>query len=213
MSWFFLPQSCEWSGTFYAFCANKSVYVRGNNREIPFVVVVRVIRTGLYPCQLIVCDQFPGGGGGGALRCIGGLHLRYVFCGRRGLFLRPPHVREFVKEGYFFVPRYEVWGSKSPYNPQNIRGSDAKWLPKWLGFRVCCRHLLPLNMQRIIKSKVKVCIPVHQMSVFTLYIKNTFSGEVSGSCWLFSSHFSYALNEMKNQLLTFPNTSITLVIH
>ena len=65
MSWFFLLQSCEWSGTFYAFCANTSVYVRGNNREIPFVGVVSVIRTGLYPCQLIVCDQFPGGGGGG----------------------------------------------------------------------------------------------------------------------------------------------------
>ena len=65
--------------------------------------------------------------GGGALRYRGGPHLRYVFRGRRGLFLRPPHqVRDFVKEGYFFVPRYEVWGSKSPYNPQNIRGSDAE---------------------------------------------------------------------------------------
>ena len=83
--------------------------------------------------------------GGGALRYRGGPHLRYVFRGRRGLFLRPPHVRDFVKEGYFFVPRYEVWGSKSPYNPRNIRGSDAEWLPKWLGFQVCCRHLLPLN--------------------------------------------------------------------
>ena len=39
----------------------------------------------------------PRGGGGG------GGHLRYVFRGRRGLFLRPPHVRDFVKEGYFFV--------------------------------------------------------------------------------------------------------------
>ena len=46
--------------------------------------------------------------------------------------------------------------------------------------------------------------------VITLYIKNTFSGEVTGSCWLFSSHFSYAWIEMKNQLLTFPNKSITL---
>ena len=45
---------------------------------------------------------------------------------KKGSFLRPPHVRDFVKEGYFFVPRYEVWGSKSPYNPQNIRGSDAE---------------------------------------------------------------------------------------
>ena len=45
---------------------------------------------------------------------------------KKGLFLRPAHVRDFVKEGYFFVPRYEVWGSKSPYNPRNIRGSDAE---------------------------------------------------------------------------------------
>ena len=35
-------------------------------------------------------------------------------------------VRDFVKEGYFFVPRYEVWGSKFPYNLRNIRGSDAE---------------------------------------------------------------------------------------
>ena len=60
------------------------------------------------------------------IRYRGGPHLRYVFRGRRGLFLRPPHVRDFVKEGYFFVARYEVWGSKSPYNPRNIRGSDAE---------------------------------------------------------------------------------------
>ena len=65
-------------------------------------------------------------GGGGHSGTEGGAHLRCVFRGRRGLFLRPPHVRDFVKEGYFFVPRYEVWGSKSPYNPRNIRGSDAE---------------------------------------------------------------------------------------
>ena len=58
-----------------------------------------------------------GGGGGGALRYRGGPHRRYVFRGRRGLIFRPPHVRDFVNEGYFFVPRYEVWGSKSPFNP------------------------------------------------------------------------------------------------
>ena len=72
------------------------------------------------------CFRGGGGGGEGALRYRGGPHLSYVFRGRRGLFLRPPHVRDFVKEGYFFVPRYEVWGSKSPYNPRNIRGSDAE---------------------------------------------------------------------------------------
>ena len=56
--------------------------------------------------------------------------LRISYFTYFGLFLRPPHVRDFVKEGYFFVPRYEVWGSKSPYNPQNIHGSDAEQLPK-----------------------------------------------------------------------------------
>ena len=71
-------------------------------------------------------SEGPGGWGGGALRYRGGPHPRYVFRGRLGLFLRPPHVRDFVKEGYFFVPRYEVWRSKSPYNPRNIRVSDAE---------------------------------------------------------------------------------------
>ena len=106
------------------------------------------------------------GGGGGALRYRGGLHPCYIFREWWGLFLRPPHVRDFVKEGYFFVPRYEVWGSKSPNNPRNIRGSDAEWLLKWLGFRVCCRPLLPLNTQRIIKSKVKIRVPFIQCQCF-----------------------------------------------
>ena len=66
------------------------------------------------------------GGGGGHSGTVGVPHPRYVFRGGRGLFLRPPHVRDFVKEGYFFVPRYEVWGSKSPYNPRNIRASGAE---------------------------------------------------------------------------------------
>ena len=29
---------------------------------------------------------------------------------KKGSFLGPPHVRDFVKEGYLFAPRYEVWG-------------------------------------------------------------------------------------------------------
>ena len=29
-----------------------------------------------------------------------------------------------------------------------------------------CRHLLPLNRQRIIKSLVEIRVPVHPMSVF-----------------------------------------------
>ena len=59
--------------------------------------------------------QGPGGGGGTQVqRGGGGAHPRYVFRGGRGISLRPPHVRDFVKEGYFFVPRYEVWGVKIP---------------------------------------------------------------------------------------------------
>ena len=54
----------------------------------------------------------------------GRTHVTYF--AEEGVFLRLPHVRDFVKEGYFFVPRYEIWGSKSPYNPQNICGSDAE---------------------------------------------------------------------------------------
>ena len=96
-------------------------------------------------------NEIPGGGGGGDSGTEGAAPALCI-SRKKGYFLRPPYVRDFVKEGYFFVPRYEVWGSKSPYNPGNIRCSDAEWLPKWLGFRVCCRHLLPLNTQRIIKS-------------------------------------------------------------
>ena len=66
----------------------------------------------------------PGGGGGTQVQrgCAPALRISR----NKGSFLRHPHVRDFVKEGYFFVPRYEVWGSNSPYNPRNIRGSDAE---------------------------------------------------------------------------------------
>ena len=67
-----------------------------------------------------------GGGGGGHSGTEGGRTFVTYFAEEGFFFLRPPHVRDFVKEGYFFVPRYEVWGSKSPCNPRNIRGSDAK---------------------------------------------------------------------------------------
>ena len=62
----------------------------------------------------------------GALRYRGGAAPSLRISRKKGSFLRPPHVRDFVKEGYFFVPRNKVWGSKSPYNPRNIRGSDAE---------------------------------------------------------------------------------------
>ena len=31
-------------------------------------------------------------------------------------------------------------GVEIPLQSTIIRGTDAEWLPKWLGFRVCCCH-------------------------------------------------------------------------
>ena len=67
-----------------------------------------------------------GGGGGWGTQVQRGAAPALRISRKKGLFLRPPHVRDFVKEGYFFVPRYEVWGSKFPYNLRNIRGSDTE---------------------------------------------------------------------------------------
>ena len=67
-----------------------------------------------------------GGGGGGHSGTEGGRTLVTYFAEEGVFFKTSPHVRDFVKEGYFLVPRYEVWGSKFPYNPRNIRGSDAE---------------------------------------------------------------------------------------
>ena len=43
---------------------------------------------------------------------------------KTGSFLRPPHVRDFVKEGYFFVPMDEVWGVKIPLQ-------STKYMPEY----------------------------------------------------------------------------------
>ena len=98
--------------------------------SLPVHATFPSVLTDVHQCQdklLTAATSSRGGwGGGGALMYRGGPYPRYVFRGRRGLLLRPPHVCDFVKEGYFFVPRIEVWGSKSPYNPRNIRSSAAE---------------------------------------------------------------------------------------
>ena len=38
-----------------------------------------------------------------------GTHFVLCISRKKASFLGPPHVRDFVKEGYFFEPRYEVW--------------------------------------------------------------------------------------------------------
>ena len=87
-----------------------------------------------------------------------------TYFAEEGYFFKTSACPRFVKERYFFVPRYEIMGGgwKSPYNPRNIGGSDAEWLQKWLGLLPV---LLLLNRQRIIKYKVKIRVPVHPMSV------------------------------------------------
>ena len=84
-----------------------------------------------------------GGGGGGALRYRGGPHLSYVFRGRRGLFLRPPHVRDLVKKGTFLYQGTKYGGQ----NPLTIHEIYAALTPSdsrsdWASESVaatCCR--------------------------------------------------------------------------
>ena len=91
----------------------------------------------------------PGGGGGGT-QVQRGAAPAIRISWKKGSFLRPPHVRDFVKEGYFFVPRYEVWGSKSPYNPRLfLRGNEK----------------IPSNLP------VVICISIRAWSKMSLYLR------------------------------------------
>ena len=63
----------------------------------------------------LISGIFPVGGGGGGGGGRGSQVQRGVapalrISRKKGSFLRPPHVSNFVKVGYFFVPKYEVWG-------------------------------------------------------------------------------------------------------
>ena len=65
---------------------------------------------------------------------------------KKGSFLRPPHVRYFVKEGYTFVLRYEVGGGGGE-NPLTIHeiyaaltpsDSRSDWASEFAA-ATCCR--------------------------------------------------------------------------
>ena len=66
-----------------------------------------------------------GGGGGGVTQVQRGTAPALRISRKKASFFKTACPR-FCTRGYFFVPRYEVWGSKSPHNPRNIRGSDAE---------------------------------------------------------------------------------------
>ena len=65
---------------------------------------------GLDGCFLVARGGGGGGGGGGGTQVQRGAAPALRISLKMGSFLRPPHVCDFVKEGYFFVPRYKVWG-------------------------------------------------------------------------------------------------------
>ena len=82
-------------------------------------------------------------GGGGALRYRGGRTFVTYFAEEWGLFLRPPHVRDFVKEGYFLYPGTKYAGQ----NPLTIHEIYAALTPSdyrsdWaseFAAATCCR--------------------------------------------------------------------------
>ena len=61
-----------------------------------------------------------GGGGGGHSGTEGGRTRVTYFAAEGVFFLRPPQVRDFVKNGYFFVPRYEVYRGQNPLTIHEI---------------------------------------------------------------------------------------------
>ena len=58
-------------------------------------------------------DNIPPGGGGGTQVQRKAAPLLHI-SRKKGSFLRPPYVRDVVKEGYIFVPSYEVCRLKIP---------------------------------------------------------------------------------------------------
>ena len=82
-----------------------------------------------------------------------GIKCRHCISRKNGVFA----CSWFVKEGYFFVPRYEVWGLKIPLQSTNYPRLWCRVTPEVTGLL----SLLPLNRQRIIKSNVEISDPVH----------------------------------------------------
>ena len=80
---------------------------------------------------------------GRALRYRGGPHLRYVFRGRRGLVLRPSHVRDFVKKGTFLYPGTK-YGGQNPLTIHEIYAAltpcdfRSDWASEFVA-ATCCR--------------------------------------------------------------------------
>ena len=89
--------------------------------------------------------------GGGAVRYRGGRTCVGCFA-EEGCLFKTSACPWFVKEGYFFLPRYEVWGVLKKLQSTKFPRLWRRVTPEVTGLP----SLLPLNRQTIITSKVKI---------------------------------------------------------
>ena len=106
---------------------------------------------------------YRGGGGGG-----GWGRTRFTYSAEEGVFFKTSACPRFCRRRVLFCTLVRSMGGGGDENPLTIHEIYAALTPSdsRSDFRVSCRHLLPLNRQRIIKSEVKIRVPVHPMSVF-----------------------------------------------
>ena len=103
------------------------------------------------PTGIVAAKYDARGGGGGGTQVQRGAAPALRISRKKGSFLRPPHGRDFVKEGYFFVPRYEV-GGKNPLTIQEtyaaLTPSDSRsiWLTSLLPPLAAARHAEDYNI-------------------------------------------------------------------
>ena len=116
---------------------------------------LRTIRTLRYE------KQAPGKEGG---------RTRVTYFGRKWSFLRPRHVRKFVKEGYFFVPRYKVKGGGGGKNTPTIHEIYAALTPSDSQSDLAS-EFAAANCCRLTSSDINVNPTYFPVSVFILLLR------------------------------------------
>ena len=85
---------------------------------------------------------------------------------KKGSFLRPPHVRDFVKRRVLICTQVLSVGVKVQLQSTKYMLLQRQVTPEVTGLPSLLLLLLPPNRQRIITSKVKMCVPFYPMLVF-----------------------------------------------
>ena len=105
--------------------------------------------------------------GGGGTRVQRGAAPSLRISRKKGSFFKTSACPRFCKRRVLFCTQVRSMGVKIPLQSTKYTRLWRRVTPEVTqGFRVCCRDLLPLNKQRIIKSWVKIRVPVHPKSVF-----------------------------------------------